>query len=156
MFKSSFFHELYFFIDLEKIKNNRGVDESSRNETRFADLGELEQPFQNDAVDLSASIHPPSFCKYLYIICVDYIIHNFIVYYLLNVLFPLLMYFLSALKSLVGSMFSLKANNVAIVTNNFQYNALTTVLNSAHLTYAYMIQFHCHFYPLISYVCLIE
>ncbi|XP_044488771.1 transcription factor TGA2.3-like [Mangifera indica] len=62
----------------------RGVDESSRNETRFEDLGELEQPFQNDAVDLSAS-----------------------------------------------SMFSLKANNVAIVTNNFQYNALTTSIGCA-------------------------
>ncbi|KAK2635844.1 hypothetical protein Ddye_030636 [Dipteronia dyeriana] len=38
---SSFFH--------------RGLDEGSRNQTRFADLGELEQPFHNDAVDLSPS-----------------------------------------------------------------------------------------------------
>ncbi|KAJ4710553.1 Transcription factor like [Melia azedarach] len=59
----------------------RGIDESSRNQTRFADLGELEQPFHNDAVDLSPS-----------------------------------------------SMFSLKSNNVTVVSNNLQYNTLSTSL----------------------------
>lgn len=39
----------------------RGEDISSRNQTRFADLGELHQPApvfpHDDAVDLSSSIH---------------------------------------------------------------------------------------------------
>jgi transcription factor TGA len=42
-------------------KKNRGEDINSRNQTRFADLGELHQPApvfpHDDAVDLSSSIH---------------------------------------------------------------------------------------------------
>ena len=51
----------FLFVFMLGGKKNRGEDISSRNQTRFADLGELHQPApvfpHDDAVDLSSSIH---------------------------------------------------------------------------------------------------
>jgi hypothetical protein len=51
----------FLFVFMLGGKKNRGEDINSRNQTRFADLGELHQPApvfpHDDAVDLSSSIH---------------------------------------------------------------------------------------------------